>query len=85
MAAPFMKAVVPLFLLLTLACCVTDVEAQNPKAYPVATDFSADNKVLELTIPAELDGERFVVAWNAGTDQSLFWRVARAAASSLDY
>jgi hypothetical protein len=65
-------------LLLTMTAWPPAAEAQGIKAYGIATNFTADNKVLELTVPPESDGERFVVVWNSGTDQSLTWQVARA-------
>jgi hypothetical protein len=72
------------FVLLTTVRWPVTVEAQGIKAYAIATNFSAQNKVLELTVPPELDGERFVIVWNSGTDQSLLWRVARAGTHSYE-
>src|SRR5438093_1107101 len=78
-----MKVLITL-VLLRITTSPTSVEAQNVKAYGIATNFSAENKVLELTVPPELDGERFVVVWNAGTDQLLTWQVARAGTHSYE-
>src|SRR5262245_10039203 len=64
--------------LLTVTSWPPSAAAQNIKAYAIATNFSASNKVLELTVPPEVDGERFAIVWNSGTDQSLVLRVARA-------
>src|SRR5262245_41619768 len=76
-----MKVLTALLVLLTTGW-PTAAEAQGIKAYGVATNFTADNKVLELTVPPELDGERFVVVWNSGKDQSLAWQIARAGTHS---
>src|SRR5262252_2722447 len=63
----------------------TSVEAQEDiKAYAIATNFSASNKVLELTLPPEVDGERFVIVWKSGADQSVVLRVARAGTHSYE-
>ncbi len=64
--------------LLSLASSAQRAAAQSIQAYAIATNFSATDKVLELTVPPELDGERFGIVWNSGSDQSLILRVARA-------
>jgi hypothetical protein len=53
--------------------------------YPIATDFSADGKILELAVPPELDGERLPVVietGESGTSITLF--VARAGRHSYE-
>jgi hypothetical protein len=73
-----------LAILLMLTFWPMTAPAQDIKAYAIATNFSATNKVLELTIPPELDGERFVIVWTSGGNQSLGLRVARAGTHSYE-
>ena len=82
MNVPIMRVL--FIVLLAVTSWPLRAEAQDMKAYAVATNFSASNRVLELTVPPELDGERFVIVWNSGTDQSLILRVARAGTHSYE-
>jgi hypothetical protein len=49
------------------------------RVYAVATDFSAEGKVLELNLPVEMDGSLFIIAFqNASGAQRVFAAAARA-------
>ena len=53
--------------------------------YPIATNFSADGKVLELDVPPALDGERFpVVIENDHSETSITLYVARVGRHSYE-
>jgi hypothetical protein len=82
MNVPITRALI--VVLLTVTSWPMMAQAQNIQAYAIASKFSATDKVLELTIPAELDGERFVIVWTSGADQSLALRVARAGTHSYE-
>jgi len=69
---------------LTLTSWPVTAQAQDIKAYAIATNFTATDKILELTIPPGLDGERFVIVWTSGGNQSLELRVARAGTHSYE-
>src|SRR5262245_22169537 len=68
-----------------LAVCGFPNCAVAETRYPIATNFSADGKVLELDVPPGLDGERFPVVIETGqSNTSITLFVARAGRHSYE-
>jgi hypothetical protein len=69
---------IPAFFILLIVCAGFPRASLAETRYAIATDFSADGKVLELDVPSNLDGERFpVVIVNEGSETSIILFVAR--------
>jgi hypothetical protein len=67
------------FFILLIVCAGFPRASFAETRYPIATNFPADGKVLELDVPANLDGERFpVVIVNDRSETSIILLVARA-------
>jgi hypothetical protein len=77
--------VLNIFLLISLGHTVVATAQETIQAYPVATNFTAVDKVLELNIPAEMDGARFFVVFqNDDGEQRLVPMAARAGKHSYE-
>jgi len=73
------------FFLVLVVCVGFPAASLAETRYPIATDFSADGKVLELDVPTNLDGERFpVVIVNDGSETSITLFVARVGRHSYE-
>src|SRR5205823_4059758 len=68
--ASSMKVFLFLGLLTVTMCVPMTAFAQYPDAYLLASDFSAENKVVELDVPAQLDGAPFYIVWNFENKQN---------------
>ena len=67
------------FVILLAVCGSFTKTAFGENRYPIATNFSADGKVLELDVPPGLDGDRFPIVIETGqSETSITLFVARA-------
>jgi hypothetical protein len=73
------------FFILLILCLAHPNPGFAETRYAIATDFSADGKVLELDVPANLDGDRFpVVIVNDRSETSIILFVARVGRHSYE-
>ena len=66
-------------LLTMFVSLAADVSAQNIRVSKmIGVDFQADDAVVELDIPQDMDGRRFIIGWvTAGGQTDGTWRAAR--------
>lgn len=73
-----MRRYVWAFFILLIVCAGFPTASVAETRYPIAANFSADGKVLELDVPPNLDGERFpLVIVNDRSETSIILFVAR--------
>ncbi|MBI4472424.1 MAG: hypothetical protein HY646_07125 [Acidobacteria bacterium] len=72
-------------LVLFVGCLPLAGESQGVTGYPIAENFTAETHVVELDVPAELDGVRFIIAWSTQIGEATgSFRVGRAGRHSYD-
>ena len=66
-------------------CLPVAARAQAQEVVPLATDFEANGKVLELDVSSSADGTRFLIVWlDAAGEQFTHTRVVRAGRHSYE-
>src|SRR5687768_1368502 len=78
-----MKVSIFISLVTATLCLPMAASAQNVTAYLLANNFSAQDTVIELDVPADTDGTSFRIFWN--TENGQHSRVAFARAGTHSY